>query len=372
MKKGLDFYVSIVAIALLASIACRQHERLKRYADDVKRMDRMTKVQAEQMEDLKDQLSYYEQPGDGILSHGNLKVEKGKLIDCNGQPLQLRGISSHGLTWFPRYTNAASLGFWKEAGANVFRASMYTDQNRGYIYYPEESQNYLYLAVENALANDMYVIIDWHILYDANPLEHMEKAKDFFKGVASHYGGNPGIIYEICNEPNGDTTWEDVTEYAHEVIPLIRKYAPEAIILVGMPNYCTDYRSVLEQPLSYENIMYTYHQYVNGEGEPYDAFGLEQMLEHELPVFISEWGIGLGAIEAEGIDFHAADVFLDRLEKEGISWVAWALSNKNDSHALIRSDSREYGDFSVEDLSEVGRYVYNRLRAQTSCIIRHE
>lgn len=367
MKKGLDMslLLSFVVIALLASLGYRQHEKLKTYRSEMNRLGQQADEQAEHIQELKRQLAYYEQPGDGILRHGKLRVEGSRLVDDSGEPLQLRGISSHGLTWYPRYTNASSLGFWKEAGANVFRASMYSDQDRGYVYYPEESSNYLYLAVENALAHDMYVIVDWHILYDANPLEHMEEAKEFFKDVVSHYGDNPGILYEICNEPNGDTTWEDITKYANEVIPLIRSYAPEAVILVGMPNFCTDFRSVLEHPLPYDNIMYTFHQYVSGDGDTYNAYALEKMLEHQLPIFVSEWGIGLGARELDGIDFHASEDFLNRLEEAGISWVVWSLSNSRQSHSLISPASPRYGNFSTKDLSEVGKYIYERLKKQT-------
>lgn len=369
-SRGLRWIAEFAVIAVLVSAFYRQQVKLDGYRSDLEDQERVIHDMTADIKEFKDKLAYYEQPGDGILRHGKLQVKDGRLLNENGEQIQLRGVSSHGLTWFPRYTNGASLRFWKEAGANVFRASMYSDQHRGYIYYPEESSNYLYLAVENALANDMYAIIDWHILYDANPLEHMEAAKDFFEAAAAHYEENPGIIYEICNEPNGETTWEDVTEYAHEIIPVIREYAPEAIILVGMPNYCTDFKPVLEDPLPYENIMYTYHQYVNGEGKAYDAYALEKMLERRLPIFVSEWGVGLKARDAEGNDFRASEEFLDRLEEAKVSWVVWALSNKNDSHGLIRHDSRVYGDFTRQDLSEVGAYVYDRLKKQTPRILR--
>lgn len=370
MKKriGIKLILSLVIVILLAVIFFYQHNRLKLYRNELIKKDNILENQTGIIEELENKRAFYEQPGDGIKLHGQLRVEGRQLSDCYGDPVQLRGVSSHGLTWFPRYTNAGSLKFWKDAGANVFRASLYSDQNRGYIHYPEESSNYLFLAVENALANDMYVIIDWHILYDSNPLENMEAAKEFFKEVSSHYEKNPGIIYEICNEPNGDTTWEDIIEYAHEIIPIIRTYAPEAIILVGMPNFCTDYRPVVENPLPYKNIMYTYHQYVNGGGEAYEMYNLNKMLEKNLPIFVSEWGIDMNT--EEEVNFRATEEFLDKLEESNISWVVWALSNAKGAHALIRSETRKYGNFLQEDLTEVGLYVYERLREQTPCILQ--
>ena len=34
---------------------------------------------------------------------------------------------------------------------------------------PVQSLNYLYMGIESALAADMYVIVDWHILKDSDP-----------------------------------------------------------------------------------------------------------------------------------------------------------------------------------------------------------
>lgn len=369
-RLNIGIIISCILIAALIIWICILNRRLDISGNDLEKKERLLEASQKEIEALEGRLSYYEQPGDGIKRHGQLRVENGRLVDSTGERVQLRGISSHGLTWFPRYTNAGALGFWKEAGANLFRAAMYSDQERGYIYYPEESSNYLYLAVENAIFHDMYAIIDWHILHDSNPLEHMEKAKEFFREAASHYRENPGIIYEICNEPNGAATWEDITEYANEIIPVIRTYAPEAVILIGMPKHSTDFRPVLEAPLPYENIMYTYHQYVDGTGEAYNDYNLKKMLEHKLPVFVSEWGIDLDT--EDNVNFRASEEFLDMLEEEQISWAVWALSNRSGAHALIRPQSKGYGDFTPEDLNNIGLYIYNRLREQTPCILPQE
>ena len=36
---------------------------------------------------------------------GTLHVEGTRLVDDNGNPIQLRGLSTHGLAWFPDYIN---------------------------------------------------------------------------------------------------------------------------------------------------------------------------------------------------------------------------------------------------------------------------
>lgn len=48
------------------------------------------------------------------------------------------------------------------------------------------------------------------------------------------------MLYEICNEPNGNVTWNDnVKPYAETVIPVIRANT-NAIILVGSPTWSQD------------------------------------------------------------------------------------------------------------------------------------
>ena len=138
----------------------------------------------------------------------------------------------------------------------------------------------------------MYVIVDWHVLRDENPLVHKQNAIEFFEEISAHYGNHPGILYEICNEPNGDTTWEDIVTYAQEVIPLIRENAPDSVIIVGTPKYSSNLSEAEEQPLSFANVMYAFHAYIDVTYEDEDGLDwMEEKLDVEIPVFVSEWGI---------------------------------------------------------------------------------
>ena len=38
-----------------------------------------------------------------------LSVESGKIVDENGKAVQLTGMSSHGVLWYPEYTNANAM-----------------------------------------------------------------------------------------------------------------------------------------------------------------------------------------------------------------------------------------------------------------------
>ena len=122
----------------------------------------------------------------------------------------------------------------------------------------------------------------------------MRKRKIFFDQLSAHYAGEPGILYEICNEPNGDVTWEQISAYAKEVIPVIRKNAPDAVILVGTPNCCSHLEGPLSDPLPFENIMYSYHRYWIFPWTRLDGWPLQEIHGTGPADFVTEWGVSAG------------------------------------------------------------------------------
>lgn len=302
----------------------------------------------------------------GVSVHGALHVDGTLLKGENDETVVLRGMSSHGIVWFPRYLNGATMEALHRRGANVQRLAMYTDGHEGYVEEPELSLNYLYMGIESALAADMYVIVDWHILEDGDPNQYQEEAVAFFQEITSHYGNNPALIYEICNEPNGDTTWDDVVRYANQVIPVIRQNAPDALVLVGTPQYCTDFTGPIAEPLAFENVMYTLHRYIDtSEDEPCDNELIASALNANLPIFVSEWGTGGDQMQDEGKTTTSGDYqenalpFLEFMEENHISWTAWSLCNKDEAHSVIRSDCDELSQWEDEDLTPFGRMIFS-------------
>lgn len=57
-------------------------------------------------------------------------------------------------------------------------------------------------GIDACIANDLYVLVDWHILEDNDPNINKEQALAFFELISTEYAGVPNIIYEICNGPN--------------------------------------------------------------------------------------------------------------------------------------------------------------------------
>ena len=300
---------------------------------------------------------------DAPSNRGALQVTNGRLTDAAGQPVQLRGISAHGLSWYKEYVNDGCFRqLRQEWGANVIRLAMYTAESGGYCTDGNRDDLKAIIArgVQYATDVDMYVIIDWHILSDGNPLTHKDEAKAFFDEVSRAYAGHGNVLYEICNEPNGGTTWSDVKAYAEEVIPVIRANDPDAVILVGTPNWCQYIGEAAADPIEgFDNLMYTVHFYAaSHKSELRDE--MTRAALGGLPVFVSEFGIcdasGNGALDVE-----EADRWIEAMDALGISYVNWNLSNKNESSALLVSGCAKTSGFTAEDLSASGRWVYATL-----------
>jgi|GEM_PF-1685749 len=298
--------------------------------------------------------------------YGPLSVYESSLVDAKGNPAQLTGVSSHGLSWFPEFITADSIKSLRENwGINVIRLAMYTSDFNGYCVSGTDNQQVLKdkidEAVKAATDNQMYVIIDWHTLNDNNPNTYKSEAIQFFGEMVRKYKDNDNVIYEICNEPNGDTTWADVKAYANEVIPVIRNVDSDAIILVGTPSWSSDLASVAADPLDFENIMYTYHFYAASH-KTVERDKLVEALDVGLPVFISEYGY----VSADGngaVDTEEATKWNDVIRAYNLSSCIWNLSNKDEGSALISADSEAKVDFTYDDLSEQGKFFYDKLAA---------
>lgn len=302
---------------------------------------------------------------------GALHVEGTRLCGSDGTSVQLKGISTHGLAWFPEYVNEDCFRqLHEEWNVNVIRLAMYTAESGGYCTDGDREalKKLIREGVTYARNQDMYVIIDWHILSDSNPNMHLAEAKAFFAEMSAEYAGEKHVLYEICNEPNSGTGWGEIKSYAEEVISVIRAHDEDGVILVGTPNWSQFVDEAAADPITgYDNLMYTLHYYAATHTDDLRN-RMTTALDRGLPVFVSEYGIcdasGNGAINEE-----QADKWMNLLDDRGISAVAWNLSNKAETSAILRASCSKTSGFEEGDLSDSGKWLYNMLtgkRGQTN------
>ena len=289
--------------------------------------------------------------GGGVSENGKLHVEGTQLMNERGEKVVLHGMSSHGLQWFPQFASEQAIKATADYGANLFRCAMYTAEGG----YTENRavKDTLIKAVDSAVRQDMYVIIDWHILADGNPLSHADEAAEFFAEMSKRYADNPAVIYEICNEPNGGVTWSaDVKPYAERIIPVIRVNT-DAVILVGSPTWSQDLHEAAKDPLSFDNIMYTCHFYAGTHTD----WLRERIASCGLPVFVSEWGTS-AADGSGGVFLDEARKWIDFMNERGISWANWSLCDKNETSAALHPGADASDGISADELSESGAFVF--------------
>ena len=200
------------------------------------------------------------------IHDGKLHVEGSKLVDQNNNEVQLRGVSTHGLSWYPQYVNDKCFAQLHDKwGANVVRLAMYTEEYNGYCSGDAKNRSDLKKLIKKgvklAKKHKMYVIVDWHILSDGNPNSHKKEAKAFFKEMSKELKGYNNVIYEICNEPNNGTSWKEIKSYAKSVISTIRENDKKAVIVVGTPTWSQDVDQAVADPIKGDNIMYALHFY---------------------------------------------------------------------------------------------------------------
>ncbi|MBE5941433.1 MAG: endoglucanase [Lachnospiraceae bacterium] len=295
--------------------------------------------------------------GNAVAKHGALSVKGTNIVDKNGQVFQLQGVSTHGINWFPEYVNKDAFSDLSKYGVNAIRLAMYTADYNGYCSGGNqgELENIIDNGVKACTELGMYVIVDWHILNDNDPNQNKDSAKTFFDKMSKKYAGQDNVIYEICNEPNGGTTWESVKAYAEEIIPVIRKNDKDALIIVGTPTWSQDVDIASKNPIkNQENILYAVHFYAATHQENIRN-KVETAISNGIPVIVSESNIS----EASGngsLNYDEGNKWMDLIDKYHLSCFAWSLGNKDETSSFLKSSVTKTSGFSKDDFSDAGKW----------------
>lgn len=291
---------------------------------------------------------------DVYASVEHLSVKGTFLVNEKGEKVVLRGVSLGWHNWWPRFYNASAIKTLKEEWhCTLVRAAMGVEPEGAYLTDRKKALACVTTVADAAIANDMYIIIDWH-----SHGIHTEDAVAFFKEMTLRYKGIPNVIYEIFNEPV-DNSWEEVKVYAEEVIDCIRSIDSEALILVGSPHWDQDIHLAADNPLAdARNVMYTLHFYAASHKE-FLRGRAEYALKKGLPIFVSE----CAGMEASGdgkIDKEEWNKWLTWMNRHSISWAAWSVSDKDETCSMFYPTSPDSG-WTDDDMKEWGLIVKNSL-----------
>ena len=269
--------------------------------------------------------------------------------------MTLRGVSLFWSQWAPNFYNRDLISWlvsdWQ---IDVLRIPV-AACSPGYLSDPDAELRKAETAIEAAISNGIYVIVDWHA-HDP----HTQQAIEFFTKVSSRWGSKPNLIYETWNEPDPKYGWDTIREHHDAVTKAIRSTAPNPVILCGTPDHCTEFDPVIEKPVNGENVAYTCHFYA---GTHRDGLRrkLSKALGQALPIFVTEWA----GSEADGggvLDQAETWRWLEFLQGNSISHVGWSIHDKDETSAMLRPGASPGGGWRNRDLSASGRLVRAYLR----------
>lgn len=295
-----------------------------------------------------------------VQYHGALRVDGNAIVDQFGQPVRFDGMALFWSQWQPQYWNPQCVRWlaqdWK---CGIIRASM-AIENGGFLADPQGEIAKVKRVIEGAIANGMYVVVDWH---DHNAHSHIDAAKSFFADIAKTYGHAPNIIYETFNEPWEGQGWkESIKPYHEKIIPVIRQYDPDNLILLGTPRWSQDVDVAADDPVTIsDNLLYALHFYSATHRQMYRDKA-DAALKKGLALMVTEGGLS----EARGdgaIDTAEARRWVDYMRAKNISWMNWSVCDKYESSAALNQGASGTGGWSEGSLTPSGKWVRAAIRA---------
>ena len=273
-----------------------------------------------------------------------IKVEGNQFINEDGKVIVFHGMNASDPDklekdgkWNKEYFDQI-----KAWGANLVRFPVHPSRlnSRG-------KDAYLKLlddGIQWATENELYVIIDWHIIgnlkselfqhkmYETNLKETFE----FWITMSRRYGKNNTVaFFEFYNEPTtghgmyGLCTWDELKEIYDELIAITRAHGSEAISLVAGFNWAYDLSEVSKNLIEAENIAYVSHPYPQKREKPWEEKWTKDwgFLADQYPLILTEIGFcgpdDRGAHIPVISDESYGDTIVKYTEEKGISWVLW-------------------------------------------------
>lgn len=323
-----------------------------------------------------------------IEQWGRLQIKNKQICSESGQPVQLKGWSTFGLQWQVSCYTKSAVETMKLWGANSVRVAMYVNEG-GFV---DDKPGKIKLVkdfIEWTKDLGIYCVVDWHTLTpneSDNPNKTLDDrmgnqgAQYFFKDISSYVKskGYKHVIYELCNEPN-NCTWQEIKNYASQVMPAVQNNDPGALMIIGTPQWCQLIDQAVNSPIDQykDYLLYSFHFYACTH---MNFLPKLQVAAGSIPVVVSEWGAVNFNGDQEKIsgsngmeyDFKICTSESDQLlstcdgnnnGKLKISWWMWNWGDKPEGSSSLYS----CGNITNDKLLASGRYILTKLCGDGTC-----
>ena len=287
--------------------------------------------------------------------HGLLEVNGNRIVNKNNEPVSLAGNSffwSNDGWGGEKYYNSEVVSWLKEDwNTSIVRASMGVEDPGGYLDNKTANKDRVKIIIDAAIQEGIYVIVDWH---SHHAEDYVDEAIIFFEEIASLYGDNDNVIYEIYNEPL-DISWsETIKPYAISVISAIRAIDPDNLIVVGTPEWSQRIDLAAADPIiGFPNIAYTLHFYTVYHHQ-WLRDRASAALDDGIAIFVSEWGsIGYSIVDTE------ANNWMTWCFTNKIIHCNWAVNDKEEEWSILVPGASINGNWNDNDLTEAGKLAKN-------------
>ena len=305
-------------------------------------------------------ISFGQQTFSGI--HGQLSVKGNRIVDKNGDPIALHGMSMfHWDSQGSMFYNASAINHlaqdWKCTAIRIpIMPSDY--QNNA-----ASAVNEIRTVVDACIANGIYAIVDWHPGNNEDP--NMANARQFFTTMAAAYGTTPNIMYEPWNEPNGNyNDWATyVKPYDDSLVKTIRAVDPHNIVICGTPTWSQDVDVASHSPITnFSNVAYTLHFYA-ASYKQWLRDKLDTALNNGIAIFVTEYG----SCENTGsgvFDSVETRIWWNHIDSNYIGCTNWAVETNSETAAVFNSSASATGPWTIANLTVPGIFVMNYIMSQ--------
>lgn len=300
--------------------------------------------------------------GTPVEMWGRLSVKGNQIVDKNGQPVRLAGMSMFWSIWgFEKFWNKYTVnwlhGRWN---VHVIRAAMAACHDGGYPSNPGGQKAHIEAVVDACIEAGIYVVIDWHC--EGLDPSNAGMEKQFMSEMAQKYGDKPNVMFETFNEPTTQDWSGTIKPYHEQIIPAIRQHS-QNIIILGTRSWSQEVDTACSDRVQGENLAYTLHFYAATHHQDLRNRA-SKALSMGCALFVTEWG----TCEASGtgrLDFGEASNWMDFLDQNHISSTNWGIYDKPESCAALSPGASAQGGWDDGAITQSGKWVRDRLLKQS-------